>query len=157
MGSTLSQIAIQQIHARGGRMTAQRQLILDTLEKLEGHPTAEDIYLAVKGIDPSVHISTVYRTLNWLEEHGLVNPRWFQENRRQQRFDHAGSLDHHHFRCVICNQIIEFEEPLVDRIKSTFEMESGAQVNSAGLILYGVCSLCRSPHVMRKNELLPNP
>jgi len=146
MTSSLSQLAIHHLHARGGRMTTQRQVILDALENLEGHPTAEDIYLAVRGSDPTVHISTVYRTLTWLGEQGLVNPRWFQEDRRQQRFDQAGCLDHHHFRCLVCNEIIEFAEPLVDQIKLTFEMESGAQVSNASLVLYGECPHCRDQH-----------
>jgi len=146
MTSSLSQIAIHQLRARGGRMTAQRQLILDILEELEGHPTAEDIYRTVRENDPTIHISTVYRTLHWLEEQGLVNPRLFQEDRRQLRFDQAGCLDHHHFRCLVCNEIVEFAEPLVDQIKLSFEMESGAQVSNASLVLYGECSHCRDQH-----------
>jgi Fe2+ or Zn2+ uptake regulation protein len=125
-------------------MTTQRQLILDVLDSFEGHPTVEDIYLAAQSIESSIHLSTVYRTLNWLEEQGLVKPRWFQEDRRQQRSDPADSHDHHHFRCLSCGEIVEFTEPLVDRIKDTFEIESGAWVSHASLVLYGECPHCRN-------------
>lgn len=131
------------LHAEGGRMTAQRRLILITLANCADHPTAEEIYERACQADSSLHLSTVYRTLRWLEEEGLVNPRWFEDERPQQHFDPVNAeSDHYHFRCRACNAIIEFPEPLIDLIKQTYEQRYGGQVDSASLTLYGICREC---------------
>ena len=63
----------QTLRAQGGRMTAQRRLILDLLQESDSHPTAEELYALARQSDPSLNLSTVYRTLNWLEERGFVS------------------------------------------------------------------------------------
>ncbi len=126
-------------------MTAQRRLVLQTLESYPDHPTAEEIYLRAQESDASLHLSTVYRTLRWLEEEGFVSPRWFEDERRQERFDPVvdENQDHYHFRCRICNPIVEFPEPLIDEIKAAYEIRSGGKVESATLTLYGICTRCK--------------
>lgn len=141
--SLLEQVSLR-LQAEGGRMTAQRRLILETLENCADHPTAEEIYERACQADGTLHLSTVYRTLRWLESEGLVNPRWFEDERPQQRFDPVSmEADHHHFRCRICNAIIEFSEPLIDTIKRNYEEQLGGQVETATLTLYGICHDCQ--------------
>lgn len=125
-------------------MTSQRRLILEALAVSPDHPTAEEIYLRAREMDASLHLSTVYRTLRWLEEEGFVSPRWFEDEHRQERFDtvHDDNGDHHHFRCRICNTIIEFSDPLVEEIKAAYQARTGDRVDSATLTLYGVCKRC---------------
>jgi Fe2+ or Zn2+ uptake regulation protein len=125
-------------------MTAQRRLILETLETLGCHPTAEDLFAEVHQQDPSLSLSTVYRTLRWLEGEGLVSARRFDEERRQERFDPVLPAEHHHFLCTLCKLVIEFEDPLIDSIKAGFEGETGSLVESASVTLYGLCSQCRN-------------
>lgn len=135
----------KKLRAEGGRMTAQRKLILDVLETCSDHPTADEIYNRARESDSSLHLSTVYRTLRWLEEEGFVSPRWFEDERRQERFDPVVSQqDHHHFRCRRCNEIVEFPEPMIEQIKASYERQFGGKVESATLTLYGVCEKCRT-------------
>jgi Fur family transcriptional regulator, ferric uptake regulator len=54
------------VHSRGGRMTSQRKIILDSFRLANEHPTAEDIFRLARKHDPSLNLSTVYRTLRWL-------------------------------------------------------------------------------------------
>ena len=134
------------IHEQGGRMTVQRRLILETIQALSGHPTAEEIFLSASEVDESLHLSTVYRTLRWLEEQGLVTPRYFEEDRRQERFDTVNEnvqKDHYHFRCQHCQRIIEFSDLQVEAIKKNFSEKFAAEVQQANLVLYGVCEECR--------------
>lgn len=142
--SLLNQVT-DKLRSEGGRMTAQRRLILDVLESCYDHPTAEEIFERARKSDDSLHLSTVYRTMRWLEEEGFVSPRWFEDERRQERFDPVvdHNEDHHHFRCRICNTIVEFPEPLIDTIKAAYEDKFGGRVESATLTLYGVCKNCR--------------
>lgn len=140
----LLQQVIEKLRAEGGRMTAQRRLILEALECGDDHPTAEEIYHRARISDESLHLSTVYRTLRWLEEEGLVSPRWFEDERRQERFDPVGqdSGDHYHFRCRVCNDIVEFSQPLLDVIKQAYQDQFGGKVENASLTLYGICNHC---------------
>ena len=142
--TSLIEQATQKLHATGGRMTTQRRLILEVLDSCPDHPTAEEIYSRACESDETLHLSTVYRTLRWLEEEGLVSPRWFEDERRQERFDTVvdDGSDHYHFRCRVCNEIIEFAEPRIEEIKTAYEARFGGQVESATLTLYGVCSRC---------------
>ena len=99
-----------------------------------------------------LHLSTVYRTLRWLEEQALVTPRWFEEERRQERFDaNPDELhgDHYHFRCEICKQIVEFSDARVEEIKRSFAAATGADVAQANLVLYGTCAACRADEAVR--------
>jgi len=136
----------EKLHAEGGRMTNQRRLIVEALLDCADHPTAEEIYERVRITDSSIHLSTVYRTLRWLEEEGFVNPRWFEDERRQERFDPIVNEDegHYHFRCRVCNDIVEFSEPVICDIKAAYETQFGGKVESATLTLYGVCKRCMS-------------
>jgi Fe2+ or Zn2+ uptake regulation protein len=132
----------QRLRAQGGRMTSQRRLIVKTLADLDSHPTADELYEIVKERDPNLHLSTVYRTLRWLEEEGLVISHTFDDT-RQERFDTVHSHEHYHFVCRSCKTVIEFNNLLVNAIKANFELHTGAQVESGTVVLYGLCAKCR--------------
>jgi len=123
-------------------MTAQRRLILETLQGMESHPTAEELHSEASQRDPTLHLSTVYRNLRWLEQEGLVCSRFFGDE-RQERFDPALPAEHYHFICSSCKVIIEFDSLLVNTIKAQFELHSGASVESGSIVLYGICVDCR--------------
>ena len=136
--------AKQTLTSSGGRMTAQRKLILAALAESPDHPTAEEIYRQVQPKYPALNLSTVYRTLRWLEQEGLVNSRHFEGEPHQDRFDPVAvqGADHHHFRCRACNHIIEFDAPQLDQVRRMFTGEHGGRVESASLVFYGLCADC---------------
>jgi Fe2+ or Zn2+ uptake regulation protein len=142
--SDLVATSLERLHAQGGRMTAQRRLILETLVEMSSHPTAEELFQLAQESDPSLHLSTVYRTLRWLEQEGLVQTRLFNDARRQERFDPTPTAEHYHFVCTGCKSVIEFDNLLVNVIKAQFELHSGAEVDSGSVTLYGLCAACRS-------------
>ena len=134
------------LRAEGGRMTSQRKSVLTALQVLSDHPTAEEIYAHARQQDASLNLSTVYRTLRWLETIGLVNPCWFGEESRAERFDtqtasHPAS-GHHHFVCRACGSVREFSAPQTTQVIQAFQEQFGAQVDEANLTLYGLCSNC---------------
>jgi Fe2+ or Zn2+ uptake regulation protein len=133
---------IERLHAQGGRLTPQRRLIFETLVSLQGHPTAEEVYALVRHRAPKLHLSTVYRTLRWLEQEGLVSSRLFQEDRRQERFDSALPTEHHHFVCTTCKRVIEFKDPIIERVKENFSLQTSCRVQLASVELYGICPNC---------------
>ncbi len=150
MSNTLMEQAETILRSQGGRMTNQRKLILEVLQTMPGHPTAEEIYRAASQYDDSLNLSTVYRNLRWLTEQELVTARVFDEDRRQERFDTSLDLpqvDHYHFRCQQCCQIFEFSAPEVEKFKANYESATGVLIQSANLILYGICAECRAQPV----------
>src|SRR5207253_8169043 len=85
---------------RGLRMTPQRQLILDAVAALHGHISADQVYQQVIRQFPDVNVTTVYRTLEVLEELGLIRHTHFHDGVAQyQRTDEA---PHHHLMCTRC-------------------------------------------------------
>jgi|YNPNPStandDraft_1061719.scaffolds.fasta_scaffold08136_1 Fe2+ or Zn2+ uptake regulation protein len=144
MGSLLSR-ATAALRANGGRMTAQRRLILETLDALGGHPTAEQVYNAARQRVPTINPSTVYRTLSWLADAGLVRPRQLRAGPgdRSERFEPSPRGEHFHFVCVGCGQVIEFESPEVERIRLQFCQQHQVVIERASLTFYGWCESCR--------------
>lgn len=140
--NALIQETSKRLRLQGGRMTPQRRLILQTLETLTSHPTAEELYHLAHQQDPTLNLSTVYRTLRWLEQEDLVSTRVFHEERRQERFDPAYPSEHHHFLCTGCKAVIEFDTLLMEQIKAQFEGDTGALVQTGTIVLYGLCPQC---------------
>lgn len=142
--SSLIQEAQNCLAARGGRMTAERRIILETLQAAGGHPTAEELHQQIQPLHPDLNLSTVYRTLRWLEGQGLVAPQRFGAAGRVDRFDPSTPAEHHHFVCARCQAVVEFTDPLVEQLKTRFAARTGAQVESAALVIHGVCPDCQA-------------
>ena len=140
-------VAQERLRAQGGRMTIQRRLLLSILDSLGEHPTAEELLLLARKQDPDLNLSTVYRTLRWLEAENLVSSRVFAEERRQERFDAALPSEHHHFMCTGCKNVIEFDTGLFGTIKGQFQELNGAKVETGSIVLYGLCSNCRQTKI----------
>ena len=126
-------------------MTPQRRLILESLDSLSGHPNAEQIFEQARQRDPCLNLSTVYRTLRWLEQEGLISARRFDETGRHDHFDPALPAEHYHFVCKICERVIEFDDPLVETVKAQFEKFNQVSVETISVMFYGVCQDCRQP------------
>ena len=142
MGDLIQEAHVR-LRAQGGRMTSQRRLLLSILESLKEHPTAEELFILASKQDPSLNLSTVYRTMRWLEGESLVSARVFAEERRQERFDAALPSEHHHFMCTNCKEVIEFDSDQFNTIKSQFQDQNEARVLTGSIVLYGLCSNCR--------------
>jgi len=142
--SKLLENAAEQLHSRGGRMTAQRQHILQALNCLGGHPTAEQIFELASKYDPGLNLSTVYRTLRWLEQAGFISARRFDDTGRHVHFDPAQPAEHFHFVCKGCERVIEFDDPSIESIRRQFERTHSVEVTSISLMFYGICKDCQS-------------
>lgn len=142
--SDLMSLAQERLREQGGRLTAQRRLLFSLLDSLGEHPTAEELFSLAQEVDPDLNLSTVYRTMRWLEAQNLVSTRVFNEERRQERFDPALPSEHHHFMCTSCKRVIEFDSRLFASIKSQFQASNGVHVVTGSIMLYGVCADCRN-------------
>ena len=144
---------IKRLHTQGRRMTAQRRLILTALQSIGNHPTAEELHELVKRDAPGLNLSTVYRTMRWLEQEGLVIGHVFEQDQRQERFDPSSQVEHFHFICTTCRRVSEFDNSLVEEIKKEFTSQSGSRVDTVSLVFYGECADCRSVIPVEVEEL----
>src|SRR4051795_13047192 len=92
------------LRERGLRLTPQRQLILEAVHEL-GHATPEQVHTAVRERVAGVNITTVYRTLELLEELGLVNHTHLSHG--SPTYHTAGEDQHVHLVCRGCGSISE--------------------------------------------------
>src|ERR1700716_2848974 len=139
VSATELKVALKQ---RGLRMTPQRQLILDAVASMQGHVSADQVYQHVVRVFPDVNISTVYRTLEVLEELGWVRHTHFHEGVAQyQRTDEA---PHHHMVCRRCGSDLELDLDLLEPLAAELERRYGFEADLAHSAIVGLCKACRA-------------
>ena len=127
------------------RNTRQREMIAEVLRHSRSHPTASDIYGAVKERLPKISLGTVYRNLDLLIDLGTV--RKIEIPGSEARFD--GNLtEHKHVRCVECGRIddVFLEDP--DFREDDIENLCGYRILGHRLEFVGLC-----PECLRKKEV----
>ena len=129
------------LRASGYRVTPQRQLVLEAVTKLE-HATPEEIYAQVKQTAVGVNVSTVYRTLELLEQIGLV--RHTHLGHGAHRYHLAADSQHVHLVCRGCDAIIQLEPAAVGSLVKTLDAEHGFETDVGHLTVFGTCAECRS-------------
>ncbi|MCX7670426.1 MAG: transcriptional repressor [Anaerolineae bacterium] len=143
------------LRATGGRMTLQRRIILEAFSALAEHPTADEVYALARAKDPRLNPSTVYRTLAWLESAGLVSHCHLDagpEGEHAERYDPVTPVEHHHFICTVCGDVVEFVAPQIEDLKAEYAARHGVTVEKAALSLYGVCAQCRAQTSVTRRE-----
>ena len=127
--------------SRGLKMTPQRRMIVDYLQTAKNHPTADEVLGAVNSRYPMTSRATVYNTLNWLKEAGMVR-EVFEGG--DVRFDpNTGS--HHHFVCRVCNRIEDVDFDLVGAVECC-TLPDRHEVEHYEVTLRGVCAECQKTH-----------
>lgn len=121
------------------RQTIQRQLILDAVKELKVHPTAKDVYDAIKIRFAGISLGTVYRNLNLLAEMGEI--RKITVSDEADRFD-AITHQHYHMRCKHCGKFFDIEMNYFDIIDQAVEGQSGYRIDRHNILFDGFCNDC---------------
>lgn len=124
---------------RGLPLTVQRRVILQAMLERDDHPTADQIYDAVKTRIPGLSRTTVYRVLDTLVQFGVVG-----------RVSHPGGVtrfdakvhQHHHLVCLKCGVVIDVEDERLNRIALPPIRTGGFQVHAYDIHFRGVCAAC---------------
>ncbi len=128
-----------QLRARGYRLTPQRQLVLESVGEL-GHGTPDEIAAAVRQTASGVNISTVYRTLELLEELGLV--RHTHLGHGAPTYSVATDDDHVHLVCRDCGQVAEASASVFDGAVARLAGDHGFSVDVGHFAVFGRCRSC---------------
>lgn len=133
-----------ELMARGIRMTRQRRTILSIVETATQHLDASQILRRAHKLDPQIDRVTVYRTLNLLKRHGLVDELDLMHLEGEKHFyERRPKRDHLHMACLGCGKIFEFESSLFDRLKSQIQRECQFHIVVTRMELGGYCAQCR--------------
>lgn len=129
------------LRAQGYRLTPQRELVLRAVEEL-GHATPDEVLTEVRRESSAVNISTVYRTLELLEELDLVRHAHITD--RAPTYHSTATPPHVHIVCRSCGAVDELPtttvQPLVDRLAE----ERGFATDVGHLTIFGTCASCAS-------------
>jgi Fur family ferric uptake transcriptional regulator len=128
-----------ELRARGYRLTPQRQLVLEAVGKL-GHATPEEIAAGVRETAAGVNISTVYRTLELLEELGLVQHTHLGHG--APTYSIPSDDDHVHLVCRDCGGVDEVESSVVEEVVRRLSAERGFTVDVGHFAVFGLCRAC---------------
>ncbi len=130
-----------QLRARGYRVTPQRQLVLEAIGQLD-HATPEAIAAAVRKTARGVNISTVYRTLELLDELGLVTHHHLNDG--APTYHLASESDHVHLVCQDCGGVSEVRPEAIKPLITALDQEQGFETDVAHLTVFGRCAACRA-------------
>lgn len=121
------------------KITPQRIVIYRELMDSKDHPHAEALHRRVRKIFPDISLDTVNRTLLTFSKIGLVkNVEGYGDPRRYE----PDLRIHHHFRCVDCNALIDFDYPLYDEMPVPPEIAKRFRVTDKKVLLEGYCPKC---------------
>lgn len=123
------------------RQTAQRRMILETVQEAESHLTAGEIFERVRKRDARIGYGTVYRTLHLLAEHGLIQELTFadQASRYDRRCDR-----HDHVHCSVCGALVDVDVPEALMARHVAEERSGFSIVRHHTVFVGVCPICQN-------------
>ena len=124
---------------QGLPLTVQRRTILEAVLAREDHPTAEQVFSAVRGQLPGVSHTTVYRVLDTLVRVGVINRVCHPG--AAARFD-AKIHQHHHLVCLHCDKILDLEDKKLNALKLPAVDTAGFDIDEYHIHFRGTCPEC---------------
>lgn len=135
------------LHQAGKRMTDQRRLIITTLEQASEQLDADGVFQLVRREDSTISIATVYRTLNVLEEAGLVQQRYRSRDHDRKHFEltlHSTAAEQYHFKCRQCGADIPFTSVRIEQLARELEARLGVKIDNLCCCVDGLCPTCQA-------------
>ena len=128
------------VNAMARRNTIQRTLVLEAVNRLRCHATADQIYDEIRKDHPSISRATVYRNLNLLAEMGQVR-RW-EIPGSADCFDHI-CANHCHVKCAVCGRLFDVDMDFVSGLEQGIRDDHGFAFTGYDILFHGVCPACR--------------
>lgn len=133
--------AREELHARGMRWTPQRRLLIEVLSGTTGHVTGAELVERCRALDPSTIPSTVYRTLDVLEELGLVRHAHGLDGREEYHV--LPRTEHGHLHCSSCGQSWDIEADEAAHLVAALRRDRVFEMDLSHLTISGTCADCR--------------
>ena len=141
MGMAIAAAALRDaLHDRGLRMTPQRRLVLEVLDEARGHVTGKELLELCRERDPETTPSTVYRTLDVLEELGYVSHSHSAQGREEYHV--MPDAPHAHLQCRSCERTWELDAADAASVAAPIRKRFGFEPDIGHLTIVGRCSEC---------------
>jgi Fur family transcriptional regulator, peroxide stress response regulator len=122
-------------------LTRQRSVVLEVVRASEEHLTASEVYEAARKLLPSISYATVYNSLRYLKDAGLLGEITF--GNAASRFDRE-TARHDHAICSSCGKLVDLDIPQTVELMRVAARASRFKPESIRLTLVGLCPDCRS-------------
>ncbi len=121
------------------RMTRQRRILIETLDRRNWHPTAEEVYHIVRKKAPKVSLGTVYRNLDILSKEGVIAK--IEDAGAQRRYD-GNNKPHYHVKCLGCGNVWDVPDEAVSWVREPRVRIPDFTVTGHRLLFEGYCFHC---------------
>jgi Fe2+ or Zn2+ uptake regulation protein len=135
--------------AAGRRRTSARQVIVEAVVAAKGHVTADELATEIGARFPSINISTVYRTLEALEEIGVIDHVHLGHGRAVY---HLADEEHQHLVCERCESVTELPAAKLRPFLRSIERDHGFEVDRRHFAIVGLCAECRAANAPRPSR-----
>jgi Fur family transcriptional regulator, ferric uptake regulator len=132
---------LETLKQKGLKLTPQRRLIVDIIHDTHEHISAEDIINHVQRRMPGVNKSTIYRTLEILEQAGCV---YKSESDDHFIYHHAEEGHHHHLVCTRCGKTMECSENLFSSVEQSLQKNYSFAADFTHVVIHGLCADCKN-------------
>lgn len=122
------------------RNTIQRSLVLEAVNKLQCHASADEVYAEIIKEHPTISKATVYRNLNLLAEMGEI--RRLEIPGSADRFDHRVH-NHCHVKCERCGRVFDVDMDFVSGLENGIRDTHGFDFSGYDILFHGVCPECK--------------
>jgi Fur family ferric uptake transcriptional regulator len=139
---SFSEKAADAIREAGGRMTAQRQQIIDLLETTSQRLDAEGLFEQARLRDPAISLATVYRTLSTLESVGLIRQQYISKDHERKYYEPVA--DSYYFTCRECHRVISFQSDYIATLRQELEAKLGVTDIHICTCVDGICPSCKA-------------
>jgi Fur family transcriptional regulator, ferric uptake regulator len=134
---------MQELIAQGVRITAQRRVLIETIQEAREHIDAPTLLAVARRRDASIDRATVYRTLDLLKKRGLIDELDLMHLTGEKHFYEVKTRrDHVHLACFRCGRIEELTPPLFEKLKEEMARQSGFEFQVVRLEAGGLCRAC---------------
>lgn len=134
---------MEELVARGVRITAQRRLLVGIIQNASRHLDASALLRIAKQQDPDVDRATVYRTIALLKDRGLIDELDLMHIEGEKHYYEAKtSRDHCHMACFRCGAIVEYASSTFEKLKEEMAKRGGFQIRVVRLEVGGLCRRC---------------
>ncbi|MBC7927085.1 MAG: transcriptional repressor [Bryobacteraceae bacterium] len=124
---------LEELRRKGVRITTQRRAVLEIVAAATKHCDAATLLRHARQLHAGIDRATVYRTLDLLKKHGLLNDRDCEAP--------EGS-DHLHLTCFVCGTVEHCTNDIFPQLKAAIARDSGFEVREVRLEIGGCCRLC---------------
>lgn len=137
---------LDELAAKGVRLTAQRRVLVEIIQSAEQHLDAASLLELARKQEPNIDRATVYRTIELLKKLRLIDELDLMHLQGEKHYYEVKTRrDHVHLACFQCGRIEEFSSALFERLKSEISNQAGFEVRVTRLEVGGRCRSCRNP------------